>query len=463
MSFRSRDPIHNFVALPSELAPVVNSGPLQRLRGIRQLALASLVYPGALHTRFDHTLGVAHVAGLMAQQLGVKDEELRLVYLAGLLHDVGHGPFSHVSEASLEWFGDKGKLTPEQKEHKIHEVVTAEIIRSDKELAKLLPGDQEREWVIKLLGAWDGRPVLKQLVSGPLDADKQDYLLRDSYFCGVQYGRYDLAQLHRSLVLPEGEGDLMIGQEGVHAVEQFVLAKYYMTTNVYRHRVRLITDRMITRAIRLGIDVDREERLTKLYSFDGTPAFIENYQKWDDARMLETFCPVAARPPAEKCGRMFRLLRERRLLKQVFRHPIGRPFDSRDWETLKGLPGRKADKLAKRVENDVAEFLNRELNLTGSEAIDPDFVIAYSYGIKSARESSRNDEEGILVNASPTPQPFTDESTLFRSINEAYSDNVMVIFAPVEWPPPETKDELRAKWQARIMEFIQTACKQVRS
>src|SRR5271166_4620735 len=92
MPFRIRDPIHNFVILPDELQPLVNTKPLQRLRGIRQLALANLVYPGALHTRFDHTLGVTHVAGMMAERLKLTPDELRVVLVAALLHDIGHGP-----------------------------------------------------------------------------------------------------------------------------------------------------------------------------------------------------------------------------------------------------------------------------------------------------------------------------------------------------------------------------------
>ena len=123
---RIRDPIHDFVQLPDEYSRIVDSRALQRLRGIRQLAMANLVYPGSLHTRFDHSLGVAHVAQLMGKQLSVDIEELRLVTLAALLHDIGHGPFSHVSESSLDWFGDKTKLPSEH--HKIHEAVTAKII-----------------------------------------------------------------------------------------------------------------------------------------------------------------------------------------------------------------------------------------------------------------------------------------------------------------------------------------------
>ncbi len=451
---RIRDPIHNFVELPDDLGSLVDTRVLQRLRGIRQLALASLVYPGALHTRFDHTLGVTHVARLMANKLRVEGEELRLVTLAGLLHDTGHGPFSHVSETSLDWFGDRTVLQSHQKQHKIHEAVTAEIIRTDPELNRLITG-VERDAVIDLLTKGHGRPVLRQIISGPLDADKQDYLLRDSYFCGVQYGRYDLAQLHRSLVLPDPSGELMIDEDGVHAFEQFVLAKYYMTANVYRHRVRLITDQMITRAIRLGIEVDRVESLSRLYRFDGTPEFIAHYQKWDDARFMETFCPIEGSFPGPKSGAMLKRFRERKLLKEIFRDKISSPYDARSWETLKGLHKHQSEVLAKAVEHRISDYLNSELDLSGEQVIDFDFVIAHSYGVKSARESSRNDEQSVLVNVRPAPQPFTDVSTLFRSINEANADNFVVIFAPIEWPASRNKDELRSTWKEPIRQFIQ--------
>jgi HD superfamily phosphohydrolase len=250
----------------------------------------------------------------------------------------------------------------------------------------------------------------------------------------------------------------MIHEDGVHAVEQFVLAKYYMTANVYRHRVRIITDQMITRAIRLGIEKDNLPEMKRLYSFDGTDEFIKNYQEWDDARFLETFCPLKAKPPGAKSGRMLQLLRTRQLLKEVFRDkPTEKHYDARFRETLKGLHKHDADALASAVQARVADYLSKKLNL--NPAIDPDFVIAHSFGIKSARESSRNEEEGILVNVRPAPQPFTDESTLFRSINEAYSDNFVVVFAPIAWPDPAKKDDLRAEWKDDIVKIIQEECK----
>src|SRR5688572_7256654 len=119
-----RDAVHGFVELDDRELKVLNLDIVQRLRGIRQLAMASLVYPGALHTRFDHTLGVTHVTGQMASELGLDADERELVRLAALLHDIGHGPFSHVSEYVLERFADRNSLPAGQKKDKIHEVIT---------------------------------------------------------------------------------------------------------------------------------------------------------------------------------------------------------------------------------------------------------------------------------------------------------------------------------------------------
>ena len=192
---RIRDPVFDFIALTGTEADIVNSSVFQRLRGIRQLAFANLVYPGALHTRFDHSLGVCYITSLMAEALEVSDEEQELLRLAALLHDIGHGPFSHVSEEILEIYskGDKPKET-----FKIHETITADIIRQSEELNRHI-SQSDRDRLIKILESGYGDPLLHSIVSGPLDADKQDYLLRDSYFCGVKYGVFDLSQLHREL------------------------------------------------------------------------------------------------------------------------------------------------------------------------------------------------------------------------------------------------------------------------
>src|ERR1051326_7246202 len=291
---RVRDPIHGFVELAGDEIDIVETPVFQRLRGIRQLAFANLVYPGALHTRFEHTLGVFHVTSLLCDVFDFSTDDRKLVRLAALLHDLGHGPFSHVSEDALDIFADREKLKERLKggnTGKIHELVTQDILRFDPDLSRhIAPAAIDR--IQQLLAAGYGEPVLRDVVSGPLDADKQDYLLRDSYFCRVKYGVFDLQQLHREFTVVSDPTDgkhLMITSHGVNALEQFVLAKHYLTAQVYKHRVRLITDQMIVRAIVLGISQDGIDELKTLYSYDGRPEFCTNYCKWNDARFMLTF------------------------------------------------------------------------------------------------------------------------------------------------------------------------------
>ncbi len=449
--FRLRDPVHNFIRLRSDEVKLIAVPLYQRLRGIKQLALASLVYPGALHTRFDHSLGVCHVAGLLAEQLGLSDDETELVRLAALLHDLGHGPFSHVSENLLEWYADRAKLKPEQKKDKIHELVTAHFIRTDPDIARLL-SDDKRDQIVKLLADGHGQPALKAIVSGPLDADKQDYLLRDSYFCGVAYGVFDIHQFHRSLVLygPDDDKDLMIDPDGIHAVEQYVLAKYYLTTNVYRHRVRLITDQMLVRAIRLGIDVEGNRELRKLYTFDGSTEFFNNYRAWDDARFMTAFGtdPVGT----SHCRELIARLRERRLLKRVFSASLD-DFDSPELrEVLTKI--EKQENAAARLKLEAA--IAGEVQKIVGGAIDPRLLIIHVYTIKSVRVSSRNDEGSIMVaRPAQVPVPFEDGSALFRSINEGYTEGYVEVYAPIAWDTETDKKRTRERLRIPIRQCIE--------
>jgi HD superfamily phosphohydrolase len=238
-----RDPVHGFIHRRSYEQDIIDTRVFQRLRSLRQLALANLVYPGATHTRFDHSLGAFHLAGGLALALAPKSEsDQRLVRLAVLLHDIGHGPFSHVSEPILRTHAVPGVLSVEE-ESKIHEMISARIILEDEELGRHL-GDTEREKIVGLLAGTFGDTYLHEIVSGPIDADKQDYLLRDSHFTGVKYGIYDQERLRNTLCVHEENEErvLAISIDGLHTLEQFVLAKYYMTTQVYRHRIPIVAD-----------------------------------------------------------------------------------------------------------------------------------------------------------------------------------------------------------------------------
>ncbi|MBI3910899.1 MAG: HD domain-containing protein [Armatimonadetes bacterium] len=440
---RIRDPVHGFVGLTHHEAKLINSQAVQRLRGIKQLAMAHLVYPGALHTRFDHTLGVCHVAGLMAASLDLSNEDEHLVRQAALLHDLGHGPFSHVSESLLDRFCDRDVLDDVGPEEKIHERLTLDVIRYDEELSRLLSQD-ERDTICRLLGPGYGHPVLRDIVSGPVDADKQDYLLRDSLFCGVSYGVFDLTQLHRSLRRSQDHDNicLVVTSDGVHALEQFVLAKYYLTTQVYRHKVRLITDQMLTRAIALGIEHDKIDLLRDLYRYDGSDEFVRRYVAWDDARFLLTFGGDEFRGTA--CHALITRLRQRHLLKRVYSRGLNeKEFPNPETRSV-------LSNISEAQRSEVEDQITAALEQAYDTQINARQVILHVYNIRSVRVQSRNDEKSILVDDRPSPTPFEEKSTLFKSIDERLDDTFVEVYAPVVHDPPDRKYAMINALQGRI-------------
>ncbi len=235
---RLRDPIHGFVHADPLEAALVGCRPLQRLRWIHQLGLTFLVYPGAEHSRFAHVLGAMHLAGRIFDALVDKRPGLvdvaerprlrRLVRAAALLHDLGHAPYSHSAEDRFELGID-------------HEEMTRRLLATE-EMAAVFrrhgAGIEAADVAALLAGRVPAeRRFLAQIVSGELDVDKMDYLLRDSLFCGVRYGVYDLDRLLETLVpiVDPENGAVGIGVEegGVHSAEALVLARYYMFTQVY--------------------------------------------------------------------------------------------------------------------------------------------------------------------------------------------------------------------------------------
>ncbi|MCX7001572.1 MAG: HD domain-containing protein [Candidatus Sumerlaeota bacterium] len=452
MFVQIRDPVHNFIELREKERELVNTLAFQRLRRIRQLAMAYLVYPGALHTRFEHSLGVKHVAGLMAENLELGDDDKETIRYAALLHDIGHGPFSHVSEDILERYAERTSLRPDQKKEKIHEIITIGIIQNDSQINAIL-GQITCDKIASLLSEWRGEPVLRSLVSGPLDADKQDYLLRDSLFCGVKYGIFDLHQLHRSLIAYgiENNRDLMIKEDGIHAVEQFVLAKYYLTTNVYLHKVRLITDQMIIRAIILGIEKDNNDKLRKLYSFNNTTDYVNEFIKWDDARFLQTF---GLEDNSGKCQMLLKRLVRRNLLKRVF---TAKPTDfvPEIRELLMKLTEIGSKYIRFRIESEIAAKVAEVIK----SDIDADFVILNTFTIDSVKEISQNDESSILVAKYPVPVPFENTSNLFASINEAFKEVFVDIYAPVNWQTRSERKQICERLKETIKNIIEQVCK----
>lgn len=236
-----RDPVHGFVRADTLEAALINSQPVQRLRFIHQLGFTFLVFPGAEHSRFGHVIGAMHLAGRVYDALcsksdgllpggvnSAKSPERRLARAAALLHDLGHAPFSHSAEDLFAGGID-------------HEEMTRRLLDSPEiEAIFARHGDGIGTADVRRILQGGGTPterLLAKIVSGELDVDKMDYLLRDSLFCGVRYGTYDLERLldtMQPIADPQtGEWGIGVDEGGVHALEALVMARYYMFTQVY--------------------------------------------------------------------------------------------------------------------------------------------------------------------------------------------------------------------------------------
>jgi HD superfamily phosphohydrolase len=294
-----RDPVHSFIYLTETEMKIVNTLVFQRLRYIRQLAFTHLVYPGAEHSRFAHSLGVMEFATRMFDTLmtkhlgkelkwkkGQKERNRQLLRLGALLHDIGHPPFSHASE----------DLLPDVSHEEIsRRFILAEPIAS---LINLLKKDLKitAEDVANFFSPKNIDPdiaFLKEIFNGEIDADKLDYLYRDSLFTGVHYGRFDYQRLIQSLCLiehPDKIGNLIMAIEhgGLHALEAMVLARYFMFTQVYFHKVRRAYDHHLLDFLRTYVK-RYPESLTKYIKYDDNCIFAlmrSHYRDENSKRIL---------------------------------------------------------------------------------------------------------------------------------------------------------------------------------
>ncbi len=226
-----KDPVHGYVEVDEEILPLLDSPAIQRLRYIHQLGFSYLVYPGANHTRFEHSVGTMHLAGVACRQFGLSKEERRLVLVAALLHDVGHGPFSHASEPLMEAYLGR-----------THDDIAGIVEKQFKTLLEPLeisPSD--------VCAIVKGSHRLSGIIHGDLDVDRMDYLLRDAYYSGAPYGTVDAHRLIRNIHLtPEG---IALDENGLNAAESLLIARTLMRPTVYFHHVSRIGECMFQLAV----------------------------------------------------------------------------------------------------------------------------------------------------------------------------------------------------------------------
>jgi HD superfamily phosphohydrolase len=419
-----RDAVHGLTELTEREWKVVDSPAFQRLRGIQQLAFTHLVYPGARHSRFEHCIGACHLAGRFADRLGLEPEQRQRVRAAALVHDVGHGPFSQVGEFVFE------ELTGQ--EH-VHEKISAAVVRYHEPIRSAL--DVDSEWIAELLsGTGEGasQSVARDIISGPADVDKMDYLLRDSHFCGVEYGRFDLAKLIEAarIVREPGSEYLAYHRDAVFAIESLLLARYHMHRQVYGQKTRLATDKMLIRAMIFGVQEGVLPR--RVFAPENLDAdFVAEYISWDDYRTIATLAGARG----SRASEMIRSLTGRHLMKRVVKFGIDDLIGKqRDQVLAEAAMSPKLDVL--RNEQAAAEKL-----VADAARVDPMWVVLHwEAPQKLVKEVPITDEDARSV------EKFTELSEIFSADGGLRSRPSVSVYIR----PPEGSDGFSAKDQSTI-------------
>jgi len=276
------DPVHGFITIPSELVfDIIENPYFQRLRHIKQLGLTCLVFPGAIHTRFQHAVGALHlmtqaVEMLKIKEIAITDEEIQGLYLAILLHDIGHGPFSHALEHTLV-------------EEVSHETLSLLFFHR---LNETFSG--KLDMAIQIFSDQYPKRFLHQLVSGQLDVDRLDYLMRDSFFTGVSEGVISTDRIIKMLNVYNDE--LVVDVKGVYSIENFIVARRLMYWQVYLHKTVLSAEHLLIHILKRAkylcergklifappaLQLFLKNRFT-IADFDKNPQLLDSFAEMDD-------------------------------------------------------------------------------------------------------------------------------------------------------------------------------------
>jgi HD superfamily phosphohydrolase len=379
-----KDPVHGYVYITEEEKTVIDSYPVQRLHRLRQLAGAEYVYPGANHTRFEHSIGVMYLAGRVVEnpyisQL-VSEDEIATVRIAGLLHDVGHGPFSHVFEQLLEKELDK-----------THEDITTWIIKNS-ELKDVLkksgckPDDVSKLAVGNLHRP--GKAFLDQIISSAVDVDKQDFVVRDTHHTGAEYGFIDIFRLIHTLDVMEG--NLAVDVGALSALESLIIARIESFKSIYFHRVGRAAQ------IMLALAMDKANIELGLTSFKTPEEYLamDDYTVWTMLRNCK------------KSSSIIRNLERRKLLKCAYE----RTFYEKD-TVVSSIFSREANR--KQLQVDIAKAAKLDVEAV---IIDVPTVPSVPYHHSVLTESMEipvfyRTQEGRRV-----PQRLSEISKIFETL-----------------------------------------------
>ena len=270
------DPIHKYIRITDLEKKLIDTEVFQRLRKIRQLAGAHLVYPSAQHTRFEHSIGAMHLAGLAAETLLDKGyitykEDVESLRIAALLHDIGHGPFSHLFEEVLRE-NESNKLT--------HEIIGKKIIKESVIIDILGKYGYDTDYVCKLSFGESQKMFYDEIIAGSLSADIMDYLPRDSFFTGAEYGKVDYHRLISSLEVLSND-HLGINKSAINSLESMLISRYQMFKAVYFHKTVRAGEVMLLHSL---MSADKQLNFSNFC--------IEEYLDYTDEKTIDIICSL---------------------------------------------------------------------------------------------------------------------------------------------------------------------------
>ena len=387
------DPIHDFIRVSPVELKIIDNPIFQRLRRIRQLSGAHLTYPGAQHTRFEHSLGVMHIAGQAGyalQEKGIlKKEDIENLRLAALLHDIGHGPFSHLFEEVLQ---QKRKIS--------HEEIGKQIILKTEIGDLLSKSGYDKKFITKLAFGDSKQQFMNEIISGALSADMMDYLLRDGYYTGAEHAKIDHKRLTQSFEVYQKK--LALERSALYSFESMMHSRYQMFKAVYFHKTVRSAEVMLLEAIRLA---DNELQLTSLN--------LDDYVELTDESVLFQLLSLSEKnDDLKRAKKIAENYHNRQLLKCVFERILTKKV---------GFGKIKANELRKKIsqksktdENDI--FIDS--SITPSIPLAPSKKESQSV-ILITKDLGKTNAEKIPI----SKIPLVSQMSGFMNIMRVYTTN----------------------------------------
>lgn len=367
-----KDPLHGYIDVPKPELTIINTPTYQRLRRIKQLGMSETVYPSASHTRFAHSLGVMHLARKLGKSIGLSDNQVRENQVAGLLHDLGHLPFSHTFEDLFE-----SRLGYS------HEEISCDYVNQLKSNEEVnFPVDHEAVKDI-IMGNYDGT----NLISNEIDCDRLDYLLRDSYHTGIQLGRIE----HDTLIkfAERINGDLGFDHKSLRSVERLLDARMQMNYSVYSHDTVNITETMLERSVELHVD-NTSDRMVKFVGLDDSEM---NY--------------LLLNSNYDPAGELYSFVRDRKLYKTAYYNPL----EDYDIEDLEQIHRNLSDNVQQH-EEEIADMAGVERHKVLISSVDYKDIPKYTTPIRTPMDDIRDFED-----MSPKPRALRENMRIDQNIH----------------------------------------------